>query len=49
MTKDEAIAEFGAGPAAYTYGSNSRVRTTRARRELGWLPHHNSLLESITA
>jgi nucleoside-diphosphate-sugar epimerase len=49
MTKDEAIAEFGAGPAAYTYGSNSRVRATRARRELGWLPHHNSLLESITA
>jgi nucleoside-diphosphate-sugar epimerase len=47
MSKDEAIAEFGAGPAAYTYGSNSRVRATRARRELGWSPRHDALLESI--
>ena len=47
MSKDEAIAEFGAGPAAYTYGSNSRVRATRARRELGWAPRHDALLESI--
>jgi nucleoside-diphosphate-sugar epimerase len=49
MTRDEAIAEFGEGPAAYTYGSNSRVRATRARRELGWAPRHDSLLESIAA
>jgi len=48
MSKDEAIAEFGAGPAAYTYGSNSRVRATRARRELGWAPRHDALLETIT-
>lgn len=48
MSKDEAIAEFGAGPAAYTYGSNSRVRATRARRELGWSPRHDALLETIT-
>ncbi len=47
MSKDEAIAEFGAGPAAYTYGSNSRVRATRARRELGWAPRRDALLESI--
>ncbi len=48
MSKEEAIAEFGAGPAAYTYGSNSRVRATRARRELGWAPRRDALLESIT-
>jgi nucleoside-diphosphate-sugar epimerase len=48
MSKDEAIAEFGAGPAAYTYGSNSRVRATRARRELGWAPRHDALLETIS-
>jgi nucleoside-diphosphate-sugar epimerase len=48
LAKDEAIAEFGEGPAAYTYGSNSRVRATRARRELGWAPRHDALLESIT-
>lgn len=48
MSKEEAIAEFGEGPAAYTYGSNSRVRATRARRELGWAPRRDALLESIT-
>lgn len=48
MPKEEAIAEFGEGPAAYTYGSNSRVRATRARRELGWAPRHDALLETIT-
>lgn len=48
MSKEEAIAEFGAGPAAYTYGSNSRVRAMRARRELGWAPRRDALLESIT-
>jgi nucleoside-diphosphate-sugar epimerase len=48
MSKDEAIAEFGQGPAAYTYGSNSRVRATRARRELGWSPRHDALLEMST-
>jgi len=47
MSKDEAIAELGEGPAAYTYGSNSRVRATRARRELGWAPRHDALLETI--
>jgi nucleoside-diphosphate-sugar epimerase len=48
LSNDEAIAEFGAGPAAYSYGSNSRVRATRARRELGWAPRHDALLESLT-
>jgi len=48
LSKEEAIAEFGEGPAAYTYGSNSRVRATRARRELGWSPRHDALLESVT-
>jgi nucleoside-diphosphate-sugar epimerase len=47
MSNDEAITEFGEGPAAYTYGSNSRVRATRARRELGWAPRHDTLLETI--
>jgi len=49
MSKEEAVAEFGEGPAAYTYGSNSRVRATRARRALGWAPRHDALLQSITA
>lgn len=49
MSREESIAEFGAGPAAYTYGSNSRVRATRARRELGWRPRYDALLETLTA
>jgi nucleoside-diphosphate-sugar epimerase len=47
MTREESVVEFGEGPAAYTYGSNSRVRATRARLELGWSPRHDSLLESV--
>lgn len=49
MTREESIVELGEGPAAYTYGSNSRVRATRARRELGWAPRHDSLLQSVAA
>jgi nucleoside-diphosphate-sugar epimerase len=49
MTKEEAIAEFGEGPATYSYGSNSRVRATRARRELGWSPRGPGLLDTISA
>jgi len=47
LSREESIAEFGEGPATYTYGSNSRVRATRARRELGWAPRGPALLESI--
>lgn len=42
----EAAAErWGEGRAYYTFGSNSRVRAKRARRELGWAPRN----ESVTA
>ena len=47
MTLDEAIAEWGEGAARYTYGSNSRVRAVRARRELAWTPRGPSLLDSV--
>jgi nucleoside-diphosphate-sugar epimerase len=47
LTREESIAEFGEGAATYTYGSNSRVRATRARRDLGWSPHAPALLDSI--
>lgn len=42
----EAIDEWGEG-SRYLLGSNSRVRGTRARRELGWAPEHNSITEWI--
>ena len=47
MTLQEGAAEWGEGAANYTYGSNSRVRATRARREFGWSPSRPSLLENI--
>ena len=49
MSREESIAELGEGPAAYTSGSNSRVRAARARRELGWAPRHDRLIPTIDA
>lgn len=47
MTVAEAIAEYGEGPTLYSFGSNSRVRAIRARRELGWAPSRAALLDDI--
>ncbi len=42
-TVEEASREWGEGHARYSFGSNSRVRGKRARRELGWAPRHDSV------
>jgi hypothetical protein len=47
MPLEEAIAELGEISAQYSYGSNSRVRAVRARRELGWAPQGRALLDDI--
>ena len=47
MTIEEAVAEFGETAAQFSYGSNSRVRAVRARRELGWAPKAGTLLDEI--
>ncbi len=47
MSIEEASAEWGAGAAENTMGSNSRVRAKRARAELGWKPRARSLIEEI--
>ena len=39
---EDAAKELGENSAAYTFGSNSRVRARRARSELGWQPKHSS-------
>jgi nucleoside-diphosphate-sugar epimerase len=44
---EQAATEWGEAWAYYTYGSNSRVRAKRARRELGWKPHHSSAISWI--
>ncbi len=45
----EAAKELGESSAAYTFGSNSRVRARRARSELGWQPKHASATGWIEA
>jgi nucleoside-diphosphate-sugar epimerase len=47
LPAEEAAAAWGPARAYYTFGSNSRVRARRARRELGWAPRHGSALEWI--
>ncbi|GAA1230970.1 nucleoside-diphosphate-sugar epimerase [Microbacterium phyllosphaerae] len=44
---DDAAEKWGPARAYFTYGSNSRVRAKRARRELRWAPDHGSVLEWI--
>jgi len=46
-TVEEAAGEWGEGHARYSFGSNSRVRGRRARRELSWVPMHTSLTQWI--
>ena len=47
MPMDEALAELGESGAQFSFGSNSRVRAVRARRELGWAPKGRSLIDEI--
>jgi nucleoside-diphosphate-sugar epimerase len=42
-----AAQRWGVPRAHYSFGSNSRVRSVRARQELGWMPQHASALEWI--
>ena len=44
---DQAAAELGESAAHFSFGSNSRVRAVRARRELGWTPKGRALLDEI--
>lgn len=44
---ERATEEWGQGHARYSFGSNSRVRARRARRELGWTPRHDSVVRWI--
>ena len=47
MTIDEASEIWGAGAANYTMGSNSQIKSKRARAELGWAPNSPSLLDDL--
>lgn len=47
MTFEEGVATYGEGMATLSFGSNSRVRALRARKELGWSPSRPGLLQDI--
>jgi nucleoside-diphosphate-sugar epimerase len=47
LNPDIAAELWGAPRAHYSFGSNSRVRSVRARQELGWAPQHASLIDWI--
>ena len=47
MTIDEAIQEWGPEAAHFAFGSNSRVRATKARRLLAWNPAGRTLIDEI--
>jgi nucleoside-diphosphate-sugar epimerase len=47
MSIADAIAAYGEAMTTYSFGSNSRVRAVRARRELGWSPRRPALLDDV--
>lgn len=47
LPAEVAAEKWGESRAYYSFGSNSRVRAKRARRELGWAPRHTSVISWI--
>ncbi|QDI92688.1 NAD-dependent epimerase/dehydratase family protein [Salicibibacter halophilus] len=47
MTVDEGIQEWGATGAHLVFGSNSRIRSLKAQKILGWKPKGPSVLQDI--
>ncbi|HCF28421.1 MAG TPA: epimerase [Cyanobacteria bacterium UBA11049] len=44
-TINEAIQEWGQEAAHFAFGSNSRIRSDKARNLLGWAPNYSSVLD----
>lgn len=47
LNPDTAAQLWGVPRDYYSFGSNSRVRSVRAKLELGWMPQHASLIDWI--
>jgi nucleoside-diphosphate-sugar epimerase len=47
LNPDFAAQLWGVARAYYSFGSNSRVRSVRARHELSWMPKHASVIDWI--
>ena len=44
-TVEEAVKEWGQEGAHFAFGSNSRIRSSKARNFLGWKPTHSSVID----
>ncbi len=44
-TIEEAVQEWGQQAAHFAFGSNSRIRSDKARNVLGWIPSYSSVLD----
>ncbi|RUR81887.1 hypothetical protein PCC6912_27560 [Chlorogloeopsis fritschii PCC 6912] len=44
-TIEQAVQEWGQEAAHFAFGSNSRIRSDKARKLLGWAPKHSSVLD----
>jgi nucleoside-diphosphate-sugar epimerase len=49
LPPEVAARRWGEAKAYFSLGSNSRVRSARARSELGWTPRHGSVIDWILA
>ncbi len=47
LDPEVAAERWGVARAYYSFGSNNRVRSVRARQELGWLLRHTSVIDWI--
>jgi nucleoside-diphosphate-sugar epimerase len=47
LEPEAAAQRWGVARAYYSFGSNSRVRSVRAKQELGWKPQHSSVIDWI--
>lgn len=47
LEPEAAAQRWGVARAYYSFGSNSRVRSVRAKQELGWKPQHTSVIDWI--
>lgn len=47
LPPEVAAQRWGEAKAYFSLGSNSRVRSVRARRELGWAPRHASVIDWV--
>jgi nucleoside-diphosphate-sugar epimerase len=44
-TVEEAVKEWGQEGAHFAFGSNSRIRSSKARNLLGWMPKYSSVID----